>query len=711
MVVYNFKKIQTVPTSTEFVDVVLSRTQRKTPTVVHKGYAITRIRAFYMRKVKYTQSTFHEKLTQILDDFPRLEELHPFYADLINVLYDRDHYKLALGQLAKARSLVDGIAKDYLKLLKYGDSLYRCKQLKRAALGRMCTLMKRHTSSLQYLEQVRQHMGRLPSIDPATRTLLVAGFPNVGKSSFMNKVTRADVDVQPYAFTTKSLFVGHMDYKYLRWQVIDTPGILDHSLEERNTIEMQSITALAHLRAAVLFFIDPSEQCGYALHQQIELLRGMAPLFQNKPLIVVLNKTDLQWEEELSDEHRQALAALGPSVDQAVSSGNVESIDVDALLEMSQSKPDDQPAHVVMKMSSLSEQGIAQVRSVACDLLLRQRVDAKLRGKRMSGALNRLHVAQPAARDARRRPPVIPSSVQRKLDDLDKAAMATAAGTSDDEQENGDPDVTMDEDTPIRGEAKNPSLGRKLERDRMWELGGPGVFASDWRREYRDLQRAEWAYDIIPEIVDGHNIADFVDPDIEQKLLDLEREEEARVAAEEEVMEEEDEDGPVLTAEQLERVRAIREKRAVLRQESWMEKTKNRPSVPASRLGKRTRVEEHLEAHLNEMGMHEEDAQDVAEGIADKMPLRKAAKRRRLVEVEETETQMIERKEALDAAARKAGFANANQKAFAKKVAARKQAKIHARTRQHGDGDRHIPNLRPRHLFSGKRGMGKTQRR
>jgi GTP1/Obg family GTP-binding protein len=55
----------------------------------------------------------------------------------------------------------------------------------------------------------------------------------------VNKVTRADVDVQPYAFTTKSLFVGHLDYKYLRWQVIDTPGVLDHPLEEMNTIEMQ----------------------------------------------------------------------------------------------------------------------------------------------------------------------------------------------------------------------------------------------------------------------------------------------------------------------------------------------------------------------------------------------------------------------------------------------------------------------------------------
>lgn len=44
----------------------------------------------------------------------------------------------------------------------------------------------------------------------------------------MNKVTRANVDVQNYPFTTKSLFVGHMDYKYMPWQVIDTPGIVRH---------------------------------------------------------------------------------------------------------------------------------------------------------------------------------------------------------------------------------------------------------------------------------------------------------------------------------------------------------------------------------------------------------------------------------------------------------------------------------------------------
>ena len=53
------------------------------------------------------------------------------------------------------------------------------------------------------------------------------------------------------------------------YQVIDTPGILDHSLEERNTIEMQAITALAHLRAAVLFVMDVSEQCGHTIEEQV----------------------------------------------------------------------------------------------------------------------------------------------------------------------------------------------------------------------------------------------------------------------------------------------------------------------------------------------------------------------------------------------------------------------------------------------------------
>jgi len=73
MVLYNFKQIQVVPSGQDFIDIALSKTQRKTPTVVHKHFAIARIRQFYMKKVKYTQQTFHDRITQILEDFPVLD--------------------------------------------------------------------------------------------------------------------------------------------------------------------------------------------------------------------------------------------------------------------------------------------------------------------------------------------------------------------------------------------------------------------------------------------------------------------------------------------------------------------------------------------------------------------------------------------------------------------------------------------------------------
>jgi nucleolar GTP-binding protein len=129
MVQYNFKKITVVPPGKDFIDIILSRTQRQTPTVVHKGYAISRIRQFYMRKVRYSQQNFYEKLSTIIDEFPRLDDIHAFYGDLLHVLYNKDHYKLALGQINTARNIIAKISKDYLRLLKYRHTLYRCKCL------------------------------------------------------------------------------------------------------------------------------------------------------------------------------------------------------------------------------------------------------------------------------------------------------------------------------------------------------------------------------------------------------------------------------------------------------------------------------------------------------------------------------------------------------------------------------------------------------
>ena len=48
--------------------------------------------------------------------------------------------------------------------------------------------------------------------------------------------------------------------------------------------------------------------------------------------------------------------------------------------------------------------------------------------------------------------------------------------------------------------------------------------------ERYELGNPEWKYDTIPEIMDGKNVADFVDPEIEAKLDALEKEEERLIA-------------------------------------------------------------------------------------------------------------------------------------------------------------------------------------
>lgn len=641
---YNFKKVQVVPTSKDFIDIILSKTQRKTPTVIHKHYKITRIRQFYLRKVKYTQQNYHDKLSQIITDFPQIEDVHPFYADLMNVLYDKDHYKLALGQINTARNLIDNVSKDYARLMKYGDSMYRCKQLKKAALGRMCTIMKRQNQSLQYLEQVRQHLSRLPSIDPNTRTLLLTGFPNVGKSSFMNKVTRADVEVQPYAFTTKSLFVGHMDYKYLRWQVVDTPGILDHSLEERNTIEMQAITALAHLRAAVLYVMDISEQCNKSLEEQIELFNNIKPLFANKPILVCLNKVDVLTLDDLPDEKKALLKEV-----------EAEGIPI-------------------IPMSTVSEEGVMNVKTEACERLLAMRVEMKLKSKKVNEVVNRLHVAVPVPRDNKERPAFIPEAAKAK-----KKAMEV--------------------------DRESKKLQIQLEQE----------FGEDYKFDDKALYfvKDNEKYDIIPEIIDGKNIADYIDPDIFEKLEQLEQEEQLREAA---GVYDSDIDDMDSEEEEIHRqAQEIRKKKNIRVQEHRQKKGhNNNPNLPRkasikveefNKAGKK-RKRANTEMDIDDGG----DDMDVDMDVPrrSRSVVKKAIKKKKMEAVEarsksKGHTRSLTRP-------RDQSVIDPEQKVKVKKIIKLGQRKMNMFGRA-GESDRHIHMKKPKHLFSGKRGKGKTDRR
>lgn len=73
---------------------------------------------------------------------------------------------------------------------------------------------------------------------------------------------------------------------------------------------MQSITALAHLKACILYFIDISQSCGYTIDQQISLFNNIKPLFVNKPVLIVFTKIDLIKFPDLPQEDQKKLLKL-----------------------------------------------------------------------------------------------------------------------------------------------------------------------------------------------------------------------------------------------------------------------------------------------------------------------------------------------------------------------------------------------------------------
>lgn len=563
--------------------------------------------------------------------------------DLLNTLYDADHFRIALGQLSTARHLIETVSRDYVRLLKYAQSLFQCKQLKRAALGRMATITRRLKDPLLYLEQVRQHLGRLPSIDPNTRTLLICGYPNVGKSSFLRSITRADVDVQPYAFTTKSLFVGHFDYKYLRFQAIDTPGILDHPLEEMNTIEMQSITAIAHLRSAILYFMDLSEQCGYSLSAQIGLFKSIKPLFANKLVFVVVNKIDIMRPEDLDEESQQQLQGI-------LKSGNVE----------------------LLQLSCATSEGIMEVRNAACERLVADRIAQKLKpgatsgaavGGRLGNLLSRIHVAQPLG------------GMTRKVF-IPEAAKARQP---------------YDRNDPER---------RKLERHIEEEEGGAGVYNVDLKKRYV-LESDEWKHDKIPEVLNGMNVYDFVDPDIEAKLAALEEEEEKLQA--EGFYDSDDEPEDAEDADIRAKAELIQEKRQLIRNAARMRKSlKNRAMIPRAATTKKL---SDMESHFDSLGLDvsavaararsksrgRSAARSDVGGAEDAMDLDTAADPRRAI------LQRAKSRARSQSNRRDAGVTDVTARGKAERLAKLGQKKMNRMARQ-GEADRHSTAALQKHL-------------
>jgi nucleolar GTP-binding protein len=283
-----FESLPTTPRAEELVDKAFSRAARsgraKSGREAQESMLVT------------AANILADNTENVVTSWPDFGTVDPFYYELADAIVDVDALRQSLSELSWASRQVRELRSEYQTKLRRADPETARKHRKQA-FARMADVMDEVGDDLVRVGEARDALRDLPDIRPDEPTVVVAGYPNVGKSSFVNAVTRASGEVATYPFTTKAVGVGHFEHDRVRYQIVDTPGLLDRPAAERNDIERQAVSALEHLADAVVFLVDASGDCGYPVDAQRELLAEVRERF-DVPVLVVCNKADRSREVE-----------------------------------------------------------------------------------------------------------------------------------------------------------------------------------------------------------------------------------------------------------------------------------------------------------------------------------------------------------------------------------------------------------------------------
>lgn len=322
-----FSKIKKIYSSDELLDIVFYRASHLPLDVPRRVPPIVKARKREAARVKFISDNLVKFLHSMFKKFPNLNEIHPFYQELADVLVGIDRLKEILASLEGSARVIKKIAREKIREIRYSTEPKFAAKARIEAYARISSVIKKLESRLDFLINASKILSRLPTVNTDEFTIVVAGYPNTGKSSFVRAVSSAKPEIAEYPFTTKNIILGHFSYNNFRFQIIDTPGILDRPMKERNQIELQAITAIRHIASVVVFIIDPSLSCGYPLERQLDLLSEIKETFPRLPMVNVINKVDLINSENLKEVKKR--------VDKPIEMVAIQNIGVQEAIEAS----------------------------------------------------------------------------------------------------------------------------------------------------------------------------------------------------------------------------------------------------------------------------------------------------------------------------------------------------------------------------------------
>jgi len=267
-----------------------------------KDERLYRMRNSDLARVKHAAAYIHGNLKAVVKHFPSYEQLTPFHQKLLDITVDKDKFKKSLGAVDWCAKAVRKAGDESLRKIKRGDD-----QESKRFLGKASSMIKRVGRDLKFLQGVAKTLRKFPFVKDE-HTIAVAGFPNAGKSTFLKNLTDSKVKVATYPFTTTNVGLAYKKVRHTEIQLIDTPGLLDRPMSERNKVEKAAVSALEELADEILFLIDPTQE----LDGQLRLLDEIKENFK-APVTVAVNKADAADVTELKVEAKLTFSALNPA--------------------------------------------------------------------------------------------------------------------------------------------------------------------------------------------------------------------------------------------------------------------------------------------------------------------------------------------------------------------------------------------------------------
>ena len=288
----NFEKIPPVEQCSDILDTAFRKARVKGKQKKLAGNWLQIIRKKESLKLDIVKDTIDNSLQKILASFPDLNGFPQFYLKLMALTLDLAELKKALGSIKWVQQKNRELHRKFISLINRETQREIIKNINKQYYGRISSLLKQISHQLRYLETCRKVMRSYPDIKEMF-TVCIYGFPNVGKTTLLNKLTQTKAKVAAYPFTTKSINAGYLTVNGTQIQVLDVPGTL--AREKLNPIERQAELVLKELADLIIYVYDLTESCGYSVEQQKKLQQKLA----GREVMIYASKEDLLTESEI----------------------------------------------------------------------------------------------------------------------------------------------------------------------------------------------------------------------------------------------------------------------------------------------------------------------------------------------------------------------------------------------------------------------------